>query len=90
MSNIDEIDSDSLYYLAGYLAWSLRRKGKGVYGKVTSDPSITYSSVSSTWLGLLSKGGLMVPDDRIHEAVLNLSVNSVLCTISFRMSNTAC
>src|SRR5437016_1841276 len=61
---------ESLRYLAGYLAWKIKKEGKGVYGLYSSSSSF-FGMQSSTWINVMSNGGLLIPNDEIYSTVLN-------------------
>ena len=61
-------DTEALRYLAGYLAWQLKRK-KGIYG--IPSKFATFPDWSLIWIQHLSRGGLLVPNDDIFITVLN-------------------
>jgi len=60
-----------LVYLAGYLAWKMRRKGNKSYKNITRDPLCSEELESDSWLGLLSRGGLTVPNEYIQKVVIH-------------------
>jgi len=68
---IESFDSDAetLRYLAGYLAWKLKRKGKGIFGVPTACKTV--SCGVSSWIQHLSFGGLLLPNDEIFNTVKN-------------------
>ena len=57
-----------LVYLAGYLAWKLNRKFRTDYSKLHAQ-SVEHPSIDETWLNLLSRGRLTVPNEYIVSAV---------------------
>lgn len=61
---VENYDNDSLFYLAGYIAWQLKRKGKGIYGYPTKNNS------NGSWIEMLSRGGLLTPTDKMHSWIL--------------------
>src|SRR4051794_31130286 len=64
-----EIDEQSLLYLSGYIAWKLQKKGCGKYGTISRDCQFTKVYTDKSWLAILSRGGLIVPDDHVQEQV---------------------
>lgn len=63
-------EEKSLKYLAGYLAWSLKRKRKGIFRTPTSLKPVCKDQTSN-WIQVLSHGGLLCPNDEIISTVLN-------------------
>lgn len=60
---------ESLRHLAGYLAWKLKKQGKGVYGTPTAKSELK-GSCDSCWIQLLSRGGLLIPNEIMAASVL--------------------
>jgi len=67
-----ELKAESLKYLAGYIAWQLKRKGKGIFGTPTSQ-CYNSDALKDSWIHMLSRGGLLIPNDEIYYAVLNFN-----------------
>ena len=61
---------EGVRYIAGYLAWKLKRLGLGLYGYPTNALQVRNSnSVDTSWIELLSRGGLLIPDQNFLEMV---------------------
>ena len=72
-----EVDQESLLYLAGYIAWKLQKKGLNCYGTKSRFCNLGEEFFQISWLGILSRGGLMVSTDELQESVKS-------CEIEFR------
>jgi len=63
-------DVESLRYVAGYLAWEMKRQGKGTCGILTGTQTLTTAKDSiKLWISQLSKGGLLLPNDEMFSTV---------------------
>jgi hypothetical protein len=62
--------TQSLQYLAGYLAWKLKKAGKGIYGFPTGQKTSLTLPEQCPWTQLLSRGGLLIPNEEILTTVL--------------------
>lgn len=66
------IENESLKYLAGYIAWQLKRQGKGIFGTPSSHV-FNISAIKDSWIHMLSRGGLLFPSDEIYNATLHFN-----------------
>lgn len=64
-----EVESESLKFIAGYLAWHLKKNGKGVFGTPTGVMKLVSNERNGTWIQMLSNGGLLLPNDEILTTV---------------------
>jgi hypothetical protein len=67
-SSLDNPTIQSLHYLAGYIAWKLKKKGLGTFGKYTSE-TITENTSPTNWIQQVSRGGLLESGDCTFNAV---------------------
>jgi hypothetical protein len=64
---VDYSTEEGMRYVAGYLAFKLKKLNLGIYGKPTS--TIQLEPNNTKWIELLSRGGLLVPDESIFNWV---------------------
>lgn len=67
-------NEEALEYLAGYIAWKIKRSKGAIYGKPTPHRN-------TSWIAMMSRGGLLTPDERITVWIrkCNDCFNSISC-----------
>lgn len=59
-------DEDALHYLAGYIAWKVKRNGGKIYGEPTTN---SIKRHHMPWISWMTRGGLLTPCDELFEWV---------------------